>query len=107
MRIFSISFTDCFEGYQNKPQHPMYTTTAMVYGAKKPSVHTMPTSFHCKSQSFSEVSKGEIFHLEGKFGKFFPGGICRGNLDVEGKCACYCAQSHMKNCGKFGALHRE
>ncbi|XP_072026391.1 piercer of microtubule wall 1 protein-like [Amphiura filiformis] len=45
---------DCFEGYQNKPQHPMYTTTAMVYGAKAPTVHTMPTSFHCKSQKFSE-----------------------------------------------------
>ena len=55
--------TDCFEGYQNKPQHPMYTTTAMVYGAKKPTVHTMPTSFHCKSQSFSEVSTAEICHL--------------------------------------------
>ncbi len=67
-----LSFLDCFEGYQNKPQHPMYTTSAMVYGAKKPTVHTMPTSFHCKSQKFSEVRKQSIkTHLIKIVGKWF------------------------------------
>jgi len=43
-----------FQGYGGKQQHPMYKTTASTYGAKTPSVHTMPTSFHCRSQGFSE-----------------------------------------------------
>lgn len=42
-----------FQGYGGKKQHPMYRTTSMTYGQKAPSVHTMPTSFHCKSQKFS------------------------------------------------------
>jgi len=45
---------DCFEGYDIKPQNPMYRTTNMTYGAKPPSVHTMPTSFHARTQKFSE-----------------------------------------------------
>ncbi|WAR25758.1 CI116-like protein [Mya arenaria] len=45
---------DWFQGYGGKTQHPMYRTTAATYGAKTPSVHTMPTSFHCRSQKFSE-----------------------------------------------------
>ncbi|XP_077981042.1 piercer of microtubule wall 1 protein-like isoform X2 [Glandiceps talaboti] len=43
-----------FEGYEQKPQHPMYMTTNMTYGSKPPSVHTMPTSFHARTQKFSE-----------------------------------------------------
>jgi len=47
--------SEWFQGYGGKAQHPMYKTTSATYGAKKPSVHTMPTSFHCRSQKFSEV----------------------------------------------------
>lgn len=45
---------DWFQGYGGKKQHPMYRTSSMTYGQKAPSVHTMPTSFHCRSQKFSE-----------------------------------------------------
>ncbi|KAK3103005.1 hypothetical protein FSP39_015700 [Pinctada imbricata] len=45
---------DWFEGYEQKKQHPMYRTSSSDYGAKKPSVHTMPTMFHAKSQKFSK-----------------------------------------------------
>jgi len=44
---------DWFQGYGGKPQHPMYKTSSAVYGSKAPSVHTMPTTFHSKSQDFS------------------------------------------------------
>ncbi|XP_067684184.1 piercer of microtubule wall 1 protein-like [Haliotis asinina] len=43
-----------FEGYVGKPQHPMYKTTSAEYGSRAPTVHTMPTCFHAKSQQFSE-----------------------------------------------------
>ncbi|CAH1784189.1 unnamed protein product [Owenia fusiformis] len=42
------------KGYSQKQVHPCYKTSAQTYGAMKPSVHTMPTSFHCKSQQFSQ-----------------------------------------------------
>jgi len=45
---------DVFKGYGKKPQHPMYTTEASTYGAKPPSVHTVPLCFHARSQGFSE-----------------------------------------------------
>ncbi|XP_033098714.1 UPF0691 protein C9orf116 homolog [Anneissia japonica] len=45
---------ECFEGYNSKPQHPMYITSNNVYGKKAPTVHTMPNSFHAKSQKFSQ-----------------------------------------------------
>ncbi|KAK2165307.1 hypothetical protein LSH36_52g06054 [Paralvinella palmiformis] len=44
---------DWFQGYKSKEQHPMYRTTNREYGAREPSVHTMPTVFHAKSQQFS------------------------------------------------------
>ncbi|XP_033643195.1 UPF0691 protein C9orf116 homolog [Asterias rubens] len=44
---------ECFEGYESKPQNPMYRTTNMTYGNKKPTVHTMPTTFRARSQKFS------------------------------------------------------
>ncbi|XP_064632609.1 piercer of microtubule wall 1 protein-like isoform X1 [Lineus longissimus] len=53
---------DWFQGYGNKPQNPMYMTSSSSIGKLSPTVHTMPTSFHCKSQKFSE-------HL-GKCGPF-------------------------------------
>ncbi|ESO93983.1 hypothetical protein LOTGIDRAFT_209481 [Lottia gigantea] len=46
---------DWFQGYGGKQQHPMYrTTSASAYGSRAPSVHTLPTTFHGKSQQFSE-----------------------------------------------------
>ncbi|XP_061186344.1 piercer of microtubule wall 1 protein-like isoform X1 [Saccostrea echinata] len=42
-----------FQGYGGKTQHPMYRTSSSDYGAKAPSVHTMPTTFHARSQKFS------------------------------------------------------
>ncbi|PAA72761.1 hypothetical protein BOX15_Mlig025973g1, partial [Macrostomum lignano] len=46
---------DWFKGYGNvKPVHPMYRTTASDYGKMSPTVHTMPTTFHPVSQTFSE-----------------------------------------------------
>ncbi|XP_068714266.1 piercer of microtubule wall 1 protein-like isoform X1 [Montipora capricornis] len=45
---------DCFEGYSTKKQNPMYLTSAMEYGRHRPTVHTMPTSFHAKCQKFTE-----------------------------------------------------
>ncbi|CAB4043607.1 Hypothetical predicted protein [Paramuricea clavata] len=45
---------DVFQGYNAKTQHPMYMTSAMEYGSRQPTVHTMPTMFHAKNQKFSE-----------------------------------------------------
>ncbi|XP_070558643.1 piercer of microtubule wall 2 protein-like isoform X1 [Ptychodera flava] len=57
---------DCFGGYDIKPQHPMYRTTNMTYGGKPPSVHTMPTSFHARTQKFSEpLGKCGMYRNEG------------------------------------------
>lgn len=53
---------DWFEGYNTKVQHPFYATSACQYGSKSPSVHTLPTQFHGKSQKFSKNL--------GKFGMF-------------------------------------
>ena len=44
---------DIFQGYPTKQPHPMYRTTNAQYGTKPPTVHTVPTAFHAKSQSFS------------------------------------------------------
>nr|KAG5687429.1 hypothetical protein BaRGS_019828 [Batillaria attramentaria] len=43
-----------FQGYGTKKQHPMYSTEANKYGGKPPSVHTMPTQFHARTQKFSK-----------------------------------------------------
>jgi len=46
--------SDWFQGYSEKPVSALYRTTNSNYGCKKPTVHTMPTTFHAKSQKFSE-----------------------------------------------------
>lgn len=57
---------DSFQGYNNKAQHIMYITTNMKYGSKAPTVHTVPTSFHCKSQKFTEdLGKCGMYRNEG------------------------------------------
>jgi len=43
-----------FEGYSSKPVHAIYRTSNSDYGARPPSVHTMPTTFIAKSQKFSD-----------------------------------------------------
>lgn len=45
---------DWFVGYGTQPHNPFFTTTAMTYGSKPLSVHTMPTEFYGRSQKFSE-----------------------------------------------------
>ncbi|XP_074646207.1 piercer of microtubule wall 1 protein-like isoform X4 [Tubulanus polymorphus] len=42
------------KGYGTQTHNPMYRTTSSTYGSHVPTVHTMPTCFHCKSQKFSE-----------------------------------------------------
>lgn len=44
---------DWFQGYEGKKVAPMYRTSNADYGNRAPSVHTMPTTFHAKSQQFS------------------------------------------------------
>eukprot|EP00118_Oscarella_pearsei_P029121 m.3719 g.3719 ORF g.3719 m.3719 type:complete len:103 (+) comp9724_c0_seq1:32-340(+) len=44
---------DCFQGYGFKVEHPMYRTASSSYGNHCPNVHTVPTSFHGRSQKFS------------------------------------------------------
>lgn len=41
------------EEYKQKPVHPMYRTTNTDYGAEPPTIHTVPITFHAKSQQFS------------------------------------------------------
>ncbi|XP_072177608.1 piercer of microtubule wall 2 protein-like [Diadema setosum] len=45
---------DVFEGYNSKPQNPLYYTTNMSYGSIPPSVHTVPTCFHARTNKFTE-----------------------------------------------------
>ncbi|KAI0231969.1 hypothetical protein LSAT2_017680 [Lamellibrachia satsuma] len=42
-----------FQGYSQRSVHPMYRTTSSDYGARTPTVHTMPTKFYPMSQEFS------------------------------------------------------
>ncbi|KAL5516238.1 hypothetical protein EMCRGX_G001521 [Ephydatia muelleri] len=45
---------DWFVGYGTQPQNSFFRTTAMSYGSKPLSVHTMPTEFYGRTQKFSE-----------------------------------------------------
>ncbi|XP_065067119.1 piercer of microtubule wall 2 protein-like isoform X1 [Rhopilema esculentum] len=49
-----LTSKDMFDGYNRKESHPMYRTSGSDYGAVSPTVHTMPSSFHAKSQTFTE-----------------------------------------------------
>lgn len=53
--FYSLYCADWFKGYAQKPVHPVYRTSNSDYGARPPSVHTMPTRFSGKTQAFSEV----------------------------------------------------
>ncbi|KAI8854821.1 hypothetical protein BC829DRAFT_372974 [Chytridium lagenaria] len=44
--------------YSVKRQHPLYTTTANLYGQTPPSVHEMPKTFHGQSAKFTELLSG-------------------------------------------------
>lgn len=46
---------ELIQGYNTKSEHPMYRTTGSLYGSQAPSVHTVPTEFHGKSQKFSKA----------------------------------------------------
>ncbi|KAJ8392727.1 hypothetical protein AAFF_G00072110 [Aldrovandia affinis] len=45
---------DCFQGYSKKNTHPFYRTTNQTYGARKPTVHEMPTAFHGDNRRFTD-----------------------------------------------------
>ncbi|XP_032239910.2 piercer of microtubule wall 1 protein isoform X1 [Nematostella vectensis] len=45
---------DCFDGYNTSQPNPMYMTSSQEYGNRRPTVHTMPTSFHAKCQKFTD-----------------------------------------------------
>ncbi|XP_003731348.1 UPF0691 protein C9orf116 homolog [Strongylocentrotus purpuratus] len=57
---------DVFEGYNHKPQNPLYYTTNMGYGSIPPTVDTVPTCFHAKTNKFSEhLGKCGMYRNEG------------------------------------------
>ncbi|CAI8015137.1 UPF0691 protein C9orf116 homolog [Geodia barretti] len=45
---------DWFEGYNTQAEHPFFSTSSSSYGSKSPSVHTVPTQFHGRSQKFTK-----------------------------------------------------
>ncbi|RNA45096.1 hypothetical protein BpHYR1_027339 [Brachionus plicatilis] len=61
-KIFVDESEDIMKGYSEKVINPLYKTSNMDYGSKRPNVHTMPVEYHSKSSSFTE-------HL-GKTGMF-------------------------------------
>lgn len=44
-----------FKGYPEKPINPMFRTSNMDYGLKRPNIHTMPTNFFPNTSGFTEV----------------------------------------------------
>lgn len=51
-----VFLKEIFKGYSEKHVNPLYKTSSMDYGAKRPNVHTMPTVYFSKSSGFTEVS---------------------------------------------------
>ncbi|CAF0791023.1 unnamed protein product [Brachionus calyciflorus] len=45
---------DIMKGYSEKMINPLYKTSNMEYGGKRPNVHTMPVQYHSKSSGFTE-----------------------------------------------------
>ncbi|XP_053138037.1 piercer of microtubule wall 1 protein [Hemicordylus capensis] len=43
-----------FRGYRPKERNPLFRTSNMDYGAKPPTVHEMPTSYHSTPHTFSD-----------------------------------------------------
>uniref|UniRef100_A0A3B4UYX6 Piercer of microtubule wall 1 n=2 Tax=Seriola dumerili TaxID=41447 RepID=A0A3B4UYX6_SERDU len=46
---------DCFHGYSQKTNHPLYRTSNQMYGSKRPTVHDIQTQFKVTSRQFSEA----------------------------------------------------
>uniref|UniRef100_A0A3B4WS67 Uncharacterized protein n=1 Tax=Seriola lalandi dorsalis TaxID=1841481 RepID=A0A3B4WS67_SERLL len=46
---------DCFHGYSQKTNHPLYRTSNQMYGSKRPTVHDIQTQFKVTSRRFSEA----------------------------------------------------
>jgi len=53
MLFFLVDF---IQGYDKKPQHPLYKKSSDVYGSQPPTIHSMPNELHGKSQNFSKVN---------------------------------------------------
>jgi hypothetical protein len=45
------------KGYSERNVNPLYKTSNMEYGGKRPNVHTMPTVYFSKTAGFTEVNK--------------------------------------------------
>ncbi|XP_034722146.1 UPF0691 protein C9orf116 homolog [Etheostoma cragini] len=46
---------ECFHGYREKADHPLYRTSNQTYGSKGPTVHEIQTQFKGSSRQFSEA----------------------------------------------------
>ncbi|CAF0791005.1 unnamed protein product [Brachionus calyciflorus] len=53
-KIFVDESEDIMKGYSEKMINPLYKTSNMEYGGKRPNVHTMPVQYHSKSSGFTE-----------------------------------------------------
>jgi len=56
-------FSEVFKGYgQDNPPHPCYWKTSMDYGWYAPTVHTVPTSYYPRNNSFSaELNRAGMY----------------------------------------------
>ena len=50
-----IWFKEIMKGYSERTVNPLYKTSNMEYGGKRPNVHTMPTVYFSKTAGFTEV----------------------------------------------------
>ncbi|XP_032363759.1 piercer of microtubule wall 2 protein [Etheostoma spectabile] len=46
---------ECFHGYREKADHPLYRTSNQTYGSRGPTVHEIQTQFKGSSRRFLEA----------------------------------------------------
>jgi hypothetical protein len=74
------------KGYSEKVLNPLFRTTNMDYGAKKPNVDTVPKQIFSKSSAFTEVSISYSIFLSIIFNIFLKIKIY--NLSIWARQAC-------------------
>ncbi|KAG7489111.1 hypothetical protein JOB18_005015 [Solea senegalensis] len=52
---FRFNNPDCFHGYSQTNNNPLYRTTNQTYGSKKPTVHEIQTQYRGMSRKFSQA----------------------------------------------------